>query len=44
MTSELCQAIEDKRPEVQLSGSVEFGEVYVTAVHKGKPGQVKKER
>lgn len=42
MTSELRQAIVDKRPEVQLSGTVEFDEVYVTAGHKGQPEQVKK--
>ena len=42
MTSELRQAIADKRPEVQLSGTVEFDEVYVTAGHKGHPEQVKK--
>ena len=42
MTSELRQAVADKRPEVQLSGTVEFDEVYVTAGHKGQPEQVKK--
>ena len=42
MTHELRQAIADKRPEVQLSGTVEFDEVYVTAGHKGQPQQVKK--
>lgn len=42
MSSELRQAIADKRPEVQLSGTVEFDEVYVTAGHKGQPEQVKK--
>jgi len=42
MTSELRQAIADKRPEVQLSGTVEFDEVYVTAGHKGQPEPVKK--
>ena len=42
MTSELRQAVADKRPEVQLSGTVEFDEVYVTAGHKGQPDQVKK--
>ena len=44
MTSELRQAIADKRPEVQLSGTVEFDEVYVTAGHKGQPEPVKKKR
>lgn len=42
MTSELRQAVSDKRPEVQLSGIVEFDEVYVTAGHKGHPEAVKK--
>ncbi|EKU98549.1 hypothetical protein Lepto7375DRAFT_7847 [Leptolyngbya sp. PCC 7375] len=42
MTGELRQAIADKCPEVQLSGTVEFDEVYVTAGHKGQPEQVKK--
>ena len=42
MTSELRQAVADKRPEVQLSGTVEFDEVYVTAGHKGQPEKVKK--
>ena len=42
MTSELRQAVADKRPEVQLSGTVECDEVYVTAGHKGQPDKVKK--
>lgn len=42
MTSQLRQAIVDKRPEVELSGTVEFDEVYVTAGHKGQPEEVKK--
>lgn len=42
MTSELRTAVADKRPEVQLSGTVEFDEVYVTAGHKGQPESVKK--
>jgi transposase-like protein len=42
MTSELREAVTDKRPEVQLSGTVEFDEVYVTAGHKGQPESVKK--
>jgi len=42
MTGELRQAVADKRPEVQLSGTVEFDEVYVTAGHKGQPEAVKK--
>ena len=42
MTSELRQAIVDKKPDVQLCGAVEFDEVYVTAGHKGQPEAVKK--
>ena len=42
MTSQLRQGIVDKRPEVQLSGEVEFDEVYITAGHKGNPAAVKK--
>jgi hypothetical protein len=42
MTMQLRQGIVDKKPEVQLSGTVEFDEVYVTAGHKGQPGVVKK--
>jgi hypothetical protein len=42
MTSEFCQAVIDKRPEVQLSGTVESDDVYVTAGHKGHPESVKK--
>jgi len=42
MTSELRQAIAEKRPEVQLSGTVEFDEVYVTVGHKGQPEKVRK--
>ncbi|MEM8810497.1 MAG: hypothetical protein AAGF01_31180 [Cyanobacteria bacterium P01_G01_bin.38] len=42
MTSELRQAIANPRPEVQLSGEVEFDEVYLTAGHKGQPEAVKK--
>ena len=42
MTSDLRQAIIDNKPEVQLSGEVEFNEVYVTAGHKGHPEAVKK--
>ena len=41
MTRELRQAVADKRPEVQLSGTVECDEVYVTAGHKGHPEAVK---
>ena len=42
MTSELRQAVVAKKPEVELSGTVEFDEVYVTAGHKGQPEAVKK--
>ena len=42
MTSELRQAVVEKKPEVQLSGAVEFDEVYVTAGHKGQPEAVQK--
>jgi transposase-like protein len=42
MTCELRQAVVEKKPEVELSGEVEFDEVYVTAGHKGQPEMVKK--
>ena len=42
MTSELRQAIVDKKITVELSGEVEFDEVYITAGHKGQPEAVKK--
>jgi transposase-like protein len=42
MTMQLRQGIVDHKPEVQLSGEVEFDEVYVTAGHKGQPVEVKK--
>jgi uncharacterized FAD-dependent dehydrogenase len=42
MTSELRQAMIERKPEVQLSGEVEFDEVYVTAGHKGNPAAVQK--
>jgi transposase-like protein len=42
MTRELRQAIVKRKPEVQLSGEVEFDEVYVTAGHKGNPEAVQK--
>lgn len=42
MTMQLRQGIVDNKPEVQLSGEVEFDEVYVTAGHKGQPAEVKK--
>jgi hypothetical protein len=42
MTTPLRQAIVNHQPEVQLSGEVEFDEVYVTAGHQGQPAVVKK--
>ncbi len=42
MTTELRQEVVEKKTEVQLSGDVEFDEVYVTAGHKGQPEKVKK--
>ena len=42
MTLQLRQAIADKKPEVQLSGTVECDEVYLTAGHKGHPEAVQK--
>ena len=42
MTTQLREGIEQSKPEVNLSGSVECDEVYVTAGHKGKPQEVKK--
>jgi len=42
MTTQLRAGIDQSKPEVKLSGSVECDEVYVTAGHKGKPEEVKK--
>ena len=42
MTTQLREGIEQSKPEVNLSGSVECDEVYVTAGHKGKLEEVKK--
>jgi len=42
MTRQLREGIVQKRPAVQLSGTVECDEVYVVAGHKGHPGAVKK--
>lgn len=42
MTIQLRQAIALKKPEVQLSGTVECDEVYLTAGHKGHPEAVQK--
>lgn len=42
MTCELRQTVVEKKPVVELSGEVEFDEVYITAGHKGQPETVKK--
>lgn len=42
MTSQLRAGIGAAQPEVQLSGEVERGEVYLVAGHKGHPEAVKK--
>jgi transposase-like protein len=42
MTEILRSSVIEKKPEVVLSGEVEFDEVYVTAGHKGNPAAVKK--
>ena len=42
MTTQLREGIEQKIPEVTLSGTVEMDEVYVVAGHKGQPEEVKK--
>ena len=42
MTEILMNGVVEKKPEVVLSGEVEFDEVYVTAGHKGNPAAVKK--
>jgi len=42
MTTQLREGIDQSKPEVNLSGSVECDEVCVTAGHKGKPEEVKK--
>ncbi len=42
MTMQLRQGIVENKPEVQLSGEVEFDEVYVTAGHKGQLRRWKK--
>ena len=43
MTTQLREGIDQSKPEVNLSGAVECDEVYVTAGHKSKPEEVKKE-
>lgn len=42
MTSELREGIEAKGEPIELGGSVEMDEVYITAGHKGNPRSVKK--
>ena len=42
MTTQLRQAIANQKPEVQLAGTVECDEVYLTARHKGHPEAVQK--
>jgi transposase-like protein len=42
MAQILRSGIVEKKPEVVLSGEVEFDEVYVVAGHKGNPAAVKK--
>ena len=42
MTTQLREGVEEKKPEVKLSGEVECDEVYVIAGHKGNPAAVKK--
>ena len=42
MTTELRQAVVEKKPGVVLTGAVESDEVYVTAGHKGNPAALKK--
>ena len=42
MTCQLREGIAQKKPTVQLSGTVECDEVYVIAGHKGHPEAVKK--
>lgn len=42
MTTQLRQAILEKQPEVQRSGTVECDEGYITAGHKGHPEALQK--
>jgi len=42
MTTQLREGVEQKSPEVTLSGTVEMDEVYVVAGHKGHTEEVKK--
>ena len=42
MATQLREGIVEAKPEVKLSGEVEFDEVYITAGHKGNPAAVAK--
>jgi len=42
MTKKIRTEIQKNRPDPELSGEVEFDEVYVVAGHKGHPETVKK--
>jgi len=42
MTNKIRKEVENNAPDPQLSGEVEFDEVYVVAGHKGHPESVKK--
>ena len=42
MATQLREGIVEAKLEVQLSGEVEFDEVYITAGHKGNPAAVAK--
>ena len=42
MTATLREGIEEKAPEVTLSGEIEMDEVYLAAGHKGQPQEVEK--
>lgn len=42
MTTTLREGIVAQEPQIELSGTVECDEVYVTAGHKGHPESVKK--
>ena len=42
MATQLRAGIVEAKPDVKLSGEVEFDEVYITAGHKGNPAAVAK--
>ena len=42
MTSVLRAGVLERKPQEELSGEVEFDEVYIVAGHKGNPDAVKK--